>query len=136
MTKTVTNLAKGEAGWRGTKGPVPSNRSGFRATGHRILLLCEAVEETTASGIVLPSKAVAAEKNKSVWATVVEMGPDSWSDKSADFCDVGDKVLVGLYTGIFRDGPHDNKEYRFVNDLDIISPMVTFPTEEVTQVSA
>lgn len=129
MTTVAINLGKGESGWRAQKGPVTSNRSGFRATGHRILLLCDTIEETTASGIVLPSKAVAAEKNKSVWATVVEIGPDSWSDKCADYCDVGDKVLVGVYTGIFRDGPHDGKEYRFVNDLDIISPLVELTAE-------
>ena len=121
MTQQATKNAEG---WRGAKGPVASNQSGFRATGHRILLLCDTVEETTKSGIVLPTKAVDAEKNKSVWATVVEVGADAWGDKCADYCEVGDRVLVGLYTGIFRDGPHDGKAYRFVNDLDIISPLV------------
>ena len=121
MTQTAT---KGFNGWRAEKGPVPSNKSGFRATGHRVLLLCDTVEEKTASGIVLPTKAVDAEKNKSIWATVIEIGPDAWSDKCADYCEVGDRVLVGLYTGMFRTGPHDGQEYRFVNDLDIISPLV------------
>jgi co-chaperonin GroES (HSP10) len=121
MTQTAI---KGFNGWRTEKGPVPSNKSGFRATGHRVLLLCDTVEEKTASGIVLPTKAVDAEKNKSIWATVIEIGPDAWSDKCADYCEVGDRVLVGLYTGMFRTGPHDGQEYRFVNDLDIISPLV------------
>ena len=124
MLQLDTDNLKGCYGWRGAKGVSPTNQSGFRATGHRVLLLCDAVEEITASGIVLPSKAVDAEKNKSVWATVVEIGPDAWSDKCADFCEVGDRVLVGLYTGIFRDGPHDGEQYRFVNDLDIISYLV------------
>ncbi len=127
MTQLVTNPTKGHHGWRGAKGAAQTNHSGFRATGHRVLLLCDTVEEVTASGIVLPTKAVDAEKNKSVWATVVEIGPDAWSDKCADFCEVGDRVLVGLYTGIFRDGPHDGKQYRFVNDLDIISYLVPLP---------
>ena len=121
MIQTVT---KGDAGWRAAKGPSPENKSGFCATGHRVLLRCEDVEEVTVNGIILPKKAVDAEKNKSVWAEVVEIGPDSWCDKSADYCEVGDRVLVGLYTGIFRNGPHDDKEYRFVNDLDIISRLV------------
>lgn len=120
----IQQVTKGDVGWRGAKGPTPSNKSGFRATGHRVLLLCEKVEQTTESGIIIPEKAVAAEKNKSVWAEVIEIGPDAWSDKCADFCQVGDRVLVGLYTGIFREGPHDGREYRFVNDLDIISPLV------------
>jgi co-chaperonin GroES (HSP10) len=128
MTDQVTNgsgaAKEGYAGWRGDKGPNPANTSGFRATGHRVLLLCDVIEKKTESGILLPEKAVDAEKNKSTWATVIEIGPDAWSDKVADFCKVGDRVLVGLYTGVFRDGPKDGKPYRFVNDLDIISPEV------------
>jgi len=115
---------KGGDGWRGHKGPIASNKSGFRATGHRVLLLCDPTEKTTESGIILQSKTVDAEKNRGVLATVIEIGPDAWSDKCADYCAVGDRVLVGMYTGVFRDGPHDGREYRFVNDLDIISPIV------------
>lgn len=119
-------IEKGAAGWRARKGPQKENRSGFRATGHRLLLLAEAVEETTESGIILQRKTLEAEKNLSVWATVVEIGHDCWSDKRADFCDVGDKVLIGQYAGKFHTSPVDGKEYRFLMDLDVITPLVTF----------
>lgn len=113
-----------QPGWRAPlKGVNPENRSGFRATGHRVLLVPEEVEKKTASGIVLPGKTVHAEEQRAVIATVLEIGPDAWSDKSTDYCQVGDKVLIGMYVGKFHESPVDGKTYRFVNDLDIISPI-------------
>jgi co-chaperonin GroES (HSP10) len=110
-------------GWRANKGPQESNKSGFRATGHRLLLSPDVVEEVSAGGIVLPKKAVKAEQDMAVVATVVEIGYDCWSDKSTDFCQVGDRVLIGQYVGKFHESPVDGKLYRFVSDLDIISPI-------------
>lgn len=119
----MIGIAERKEAWRGVKGPQESNKSGFRAVGHRVLMLTDTVEETTVSGIVLPKKAVKAEQDLSVVATVVEVGYDAWSDKSTDFCAVGDRVLIGQYTGKFHESPIDGKIYRFVNDLDIISPL-------------
>lgn len=122
-TAAVSAPAKHQAGWRTYKGPVDDNKSGFRALGHRVLLLQDAVEETTAGGIVLVNKTVEAERNRTVVCTVVEIGVDCWMDKGADFCEVGDKVLIGEYVGKFHRSPVDDKEYRFVNDLEIISTL-------------
>jgi co-chaperonin GroES (HSP10) len=113
-----------ELGWRGVKGPVATNKSGFRACGHRVLLLGEQKEETSAGGILLVKSTQDKEQQHQVWATVIEIGHDAWSDKSTDFCEVGDKVLVGQYTGKFHESPVDGKTYRFVQDLDIITPLV------------
>jgi chaperonin GroES len=114
-----------QPGWRAAlKGPNPENKSGFRATGHRILLIPEAVEKKTAGGIVLVEKTVNAEEQIAVVATVLEIGPDAWSDKSTDYCQVGDKVLIAQYVGKFHTSPRDGKKYRFVADLDIISPII------------
>jgi co-chaperonin GroES (HSP10) len=79
------------------------------------------METKTESGIVLMQKTAEAERSLSVYATVVEIGHDAWSDKSTDYCAVGDEVLVGQYTGKFEVSPNDDIEYRFINDLDIIS---------------
>lgn len=113
----------GTFGWRAQKGPNPDNKSGFRAVGHRILLSPDVIEEKTASGIVLPAKAVSKEKDLAVMATVIEIGHDCWTDKSTDYCQVGDRVLIGQYTGKFHESPVDGKTYRFVQDLDVISPI-------------
>ncbi len=110
-------------GWRATKGPQDGNASGFRAVGHRLLLLPDVVEETTASGIVLAKKTVKAEQDLAVVATVIEIGFDCWTDKSTDYCQVGDRVLIGQYTGKFHESPVDGKVYRFLNDLDVITPI-------------
>lgn len=115
--------AVGAFGWRAQKGPNPDNKSGFRAVGHRILLSPDVIEEKTASGIVLPAKAVSKEKDLAVMATVIEIGHDCWTDKSTDYCQVGDRVLIGQYTGKFHESPVDGKTYRFVQDLDVISPI-------------
>ena len=111
-------------GWRASKGPQSTNPSGFAATGHRLLLLPDKTEEITSGGIVLPAKAIQQEKNANVWATVVEIGFDAWADKSTDYCDVGDRVLVGQYTGKFHTSPVDGVEYRFISDLDVISTLM------------
>lgn len=110
-------------GWRGRKGPRVENGSGFRATGHRVLLATEKVEERSAGGIIFVAKTVEKEKNIAVKCRVVEIGPDCWLDKTTDYCDVGDWVLVGQYTGKFHMSEKDGKEYRFVSDLDIITPV-------------
>ncbi len=125
VTGSFYAKVKGTHGWRAHKGPQASNQSGFRATGHRLLLLPDPAETTTAGGIVLTTKIVAQDEAKCVWATVLEIGCDAWSDKSTDFCDVGDRVLIGEFTGKFHTSPRDSKRYRFVNDLDIITPLVS-----------
>jgi len=96
------NIEKGSFGWKAKKGYQSENKSGFRATGHRLLLLCEEVETKTESGIVLTSKTIDQNKNANVTATVIEIGHDAWSDKSTDYCDVGDKILIGQYVGKFH----------------------------------
>jgi co-chaperonin GroES (HSP10) len=118
----LSPLQRGQ-GWRARKGPQSPNTSGFRATGFRILLEPAAVEETTESGIILVAKTIDKEKSVGVICRVVEIGWDAWADKSTDFCDVGDKVLVGQYTGKFHTSEKDGKEYRFVADLDILSTL-------------
>jgi len=115
-------------GWRADKGPNPANDSGFSATGCRILLLPDQVEETTASGIVLPKTSQNKMEMETDTAVVVEIGHDAWFDKSTDYCNIGDRVLIGKYTGILRKSPTNGKTYRFVQDTDIISP-VSSPKE-------
>lgn len=112
-----------EHGWRAAKGPQESNKSGFRACGHRVLLSPDVVEKKSAGGIVLVEKTVTAEENMAVICTVIEIGHDCWTDKTTDYCQVGDRVLVGMYTGKFHISPIDGKKYRFVMDTDVISPL-------------
>lgn len=117
----MSDLMKRQKGWRAVKGPQESNTSGLRAVGHRLLLIGEQVEEYSSGGIALVKKTAEQNRDHSVVATVVEIGFDAWFDKSTDYCAVGDKVLVGQYTGKFQTSPIDGKEYRFIMDTDVIS---------------
>ena len=49
------------------------------------------------------------------------MGYDCYTDKTTDYCDVGDRVLVGKYAGKFEVSPINGKRYRVLNDLDVIA---------------
>lgn len=108
-------------GWRARKGKNPDNKSGLSAVGFRVLLAPEGGETVTAGGLIIPDDAALKDQNNSVWATVLEIGLDSWSDKLADWADIGDRVLVGKYAGKFEKSPIDGKRYRILNDLDILS---------------
>lgn len=122
----MTQMLDRAQGWRAAKGPQESNKSGFRATGHRLLLLGAQKEEVSSGGILLVKSHQDKEQQHQVWATVVEIGHDAWSDKSTDFCQVGDKVLIGQYVGKFHESPVDKLTYRFIQDLDVITPLVSF----------
>lgn len=124
MEDVSAKVMKGAAGWRARKGPQAENKSGFRAVGHNVLLLPDETKKYSEGGIELIEKTVEAEKNHAVWAVVVEIGPGCWGDQVADYADVGDRVLVGQYTGKFHESPVDGKTYRFLKDLDVISPLV------------
>lgn len=132
MTEVTTDYAAALAadptlsrqhGWRALKGPVLENKSGFRATGHRLLLREMPTEEVTSGGIVLARKTVEKEQLRQVRCVVVEIGYDAWADKSTDYCNVGDTVLVGEYAGKLQKSDLDGQMYRFLNDLDVITPV-------------
>jgi co-chaperonin GroES (HSP10) len=108
-------------GWRGIKGPNPGNDSGFQVTGHRLLLKPEGGEKITEGGIVIPDASAHKSESQSVWAEVLEVGTECYTDKLTDYCTVGDRVLVGKYAGKFEKSPKDGKIYRFLNDLDVIA---------------
>lgn len=110
-------------GFRADKGPQSGNTSGFRATGHRLLLLCDDAETVSAGGIVLAQKTVDKEETAQTFGTVIEIGFDAWLDKTTDYCDVGDRVLVGMYSGKVQKSEKDGRKYRFISDLDIITPV-------------
>ena len=122
LSEGIPKPADRPHGWRGPKGPQPGNTSGFHATGHRVLMLGEQKQEKSTGGIILPEKTAKAGQDQQVWATVVEVGWDAWSDKSTDYAAVGDRVLVGMFMGKFHVSEVDGKTYRFVQDLDVISP--------------
>jgi co-chaperonin GroES (HSP10) len=100
------------------------NTSGINPVGHRLLVLPEAVEEVTEGGIIIH---VGNQKDREQLAqirgTVVAMGSTAYADQKDAWCQVGDFITFGKYSGlIYRENEtKDKKEYRVINDLDVVA---------------
>ena len=84
----------------------------------RVVVQPEAVEEKTASGIILPDTA----KEKPQEGTVVAVGPGKISDSGNAIkmtVKVGDKVLYGKYSG--TEVTVGNKDYLIMKENDIFA---------------
>jgi co-chaperonin GroES (HSP10) len=97
------------------------NNSGIHPKGHRVLILPDAVEQTTESGIVLSvGTTVDRERLAQLRGTVVEIGNSAWHDQPEPWAANGDHVIFGKYSGLIYQGD-DGLEYRIINDLDIVA---------------
>lgn len=89
----------------------------IKPLGTRVLLKEVETQETTKSGIVLPSNA----KEKPYMAEVVEVGPGEIKDGNEIKMEVkkGDKVLYGKYAG--TEIKLDGQKYLIVKQEDILA---------------
>jgi co-chaperonin GroES (HSP10) len=93
---------------------------GINPKGHRVLVLPDAIETKTASGIITSTGAATLrEELAQVDGVVIAMGNTCYIDQPEPWCKVGDRVIFGKYSGIIRKG-NDEKMYRFINDLDVV----------------
>lgn len=93
---------------------------GINPKGHRVLVLPDAIETTTKSGIVVATGTQELrEQLAQVDGVVVAMGNTCYADQPEPWCAVGDRVIFGKYSGIIREGK-DGKKYRIINDLDVV----------------
>ena len=85
--------------------------------GDRVVLKQSVAEETTKSGIVLPTQS----QEKPQYAEVVEVGPGAVVDGEKVPMEVkaGDKVIAGKYTG--TEVKLDGQEYTIVRQADILA---------------
>lgn len=98
-----------------------TNESGISPCGHRILVLPEQVKTTTESGIIITTASTEKlEALAQTFGVVVAMGATCYSDQPSPWCKVGDRVSFAKYSGLLNRGK-DDKEYRIINDLDIVS---------------
>lgn len=51
--------------------------------------------------------------------TVVDIGPEAYSDYTAPWVKVGDRVIFAQYSGKFIEDPQTDKKYMVINDIDI-----------------
>jgi co-chaperonin GroES (HSP10) len=98
------------------------NTSGWKPTGHRVLVRVEQVERKTESGIIIADITADKEQLGQDSGIVVELGNTAYSDQETHWCKVGDYVKFGRYAGqlIRPNETNDEHEYRVLNDLDIV----------------
>ena len=97
------------------------NTSGWKPTGHRVLVKVTKVEEVSQGGIIIPKDVTKREQLGQDGGIVVEVGNTAYSDQESPWCKVGDYVKFGRYAGqlIRPKEASDGIEYRVLNDLDI-----------------
>jgi chaperonin GroES len=98
------------------------NGSGWKPTGHRVLVKVEQVERKTESGIIIADITADKEQIAQDAGIVVEVGNTAYSDQSEKWCDIGDYIKFGRYAGqvIRPRESNDEIEYRVINDLDVV----------------
>lgn len=89
----------------------------LKPLGDRVIVKLKETEETTKSGILLPSSA----KEKSSVAEVVAVGPGGNIDgkEVTMTLKVGDKVICSKYTG--TEIKYDGEEYTILKQSDILA---------------
>tara|TARA_R110002110_G_scaffold335381_1_gene546079 strand:+ start:394 stop:744 length:351 start_codon:yes stop_codon:yes gene_type:complete len=100
--------------------------------GWKILIRKDKPKEKTAGGIILADQSIEAESYMNICAQVVKIGYLCWHDretgvpwKGPKWAKPGDWVIVPKFTQFKMD--IDDKEYRFINDDEIIA-VVEDPT--------
>jgi co-chaperonin GroES (HSP10) len=98
------------------------NTSGWKPTGHRVLVKVDKVEEVSQGGIIIPKDVTKREQLGQDGGIVVEVGNTAYADQEAPWCQIGDYVKFGRYAGqlITPEEADDGIEYRVLNDLDIV----------------
>lgn len=97
------------------------NVSGIWPVGHRVLILPEQIEEKTEAGIILHTGSQKArEEMAQIEGTVIALGTTAYSDQPSAWCSVGDKIIMGKYSGLIYEG-RCGQAYRIINDLDVVA---------------
>ena len=88
---------------------------------HRIILKLDTVEETTASGIVIPKELIKKERKAVEIGTVISIGSTAFRDYGgdSDTVAVGDRVIIAQYSGKAVTDT-DGNELVVINDEDIL----------------
>lgn len=94
-------------------------RPGGMAVEYKVIVFPDQSDEVTAGGLYKPEEVLKKEKHRTQKATVVSVGGNAFEEWAQPIPKVGDRVLVAVQAGVFMDG-EDGREYRVVNDKDII----------------
>ena len=96
-----------------------SNESGINPVGWRVLIKPQEVKEVSKGGIILATDITKErEQMGNTTGVVIAIGDQCYSDESAPWCKVGDKVIFAKYAGLVYLGK-DGSHYRMINDKDV-----------------
>ena len=103
--------------WRSKNKGIPCEYG--TPKGHRLYIEVHHPEEKTSSGIYLAQETRQKEGHASMLATVLSIGFGCWADKEDDWCDVGDKIIIGRHVGSKLQNVGE-KDIRVIADLDVL----------------
>jgi len=100
------------------------NNSGFQPLDLKVLVMPDPVQDKVGN-IFIPEQAKEKEKFATVKGTLIAAGENAWEEaasRSANFTTPkpGDRILIAKYGGILLTGD-DGKDYRIMNDTDVIA---------------
>jgi co-chaperonin GroES (HSP10) len=95
------------------------NKSGVVPIEFKVVVLPDPIKEMTEGGLYKPDIVREREKHRTVKATLIAVGGNAFEDCKPPVPQPGDRVYVAVAAGIIHEGP-DGKEYRLVNDKDIV----------------
>lgn len=90
----------------------------------KVVIERDAPTDTTAGGLVLPDTA---RENANI-GTVIAVNREVWSDQGTAFqpvCDVGDRVLVGKYSGV--ELTYDGRQLLVLSQREILAILPSIP---------
>ena len=94
------------------------NTSGLQPCGYAVLCL-PYEPEFAKSVIIIPPTAQERSRMVEDRAVVIALGSEVWADESQPRAKVGDKVLLGKFSGNIVIGPNDGVKSRMINGGDI-----------------
>ncbi len=95
------------------------NESGIQPVEYKVLILPEQVDAKTSGGLYWPEQTKEREETAQVRGTLIACGGSAFCDWNGLKPQIGDKVYVAKYAGIYGVKGKDGKEYRIMNDKDI-----------------
>ena len=103
--------------WRGQNKGIPCEFG--MPQGEKLYIEVHHPEKKTSAGIILTDEVTRKEGHASMTATVLAIGYGCWKDKEGDWCDVGDKIVIGRHVGS-RLQDVGEKDIRVIMDLDVL----------------
>jgi chaperonin GroES len=96
----------------------------LQPSGYRVLIKPDAIEETTAGGIIIPETTRQKDQFRQSISTVIAIGEFAFQDSPGPWYKCGDRVVTKEFPGVIVREPSTGEEYRLINDVDVLATIV------------